>query len=37
LRESLGLAAPELNRIAAQLRAELAMLCHSWRTIHGHF
>ena len=37
LRESMGLAAKELNRIAAQLQAELAMLCHSWRTIHGHF
>ena len=35
LRESLGLTAQELSRIAAQLRAELAMLCHSWRTIHG--
>ena len=35
LRESLGLTAQGLNRIAVQLRAELAMLCHSWRTIHG--
>ena len=37
LRESMGMSAKELSRIAAQLQAELAMLCHSWRTIHVHF
>ena len=37
LRESVGLAAHELNRIAAQLQAELAMLCHSWRMIHDDY
>ena len=37
LRETSGLAAQELNRIAAQLQADLAMLCRSWRTIHGDF
>lgn len=37
LREALGLAAQELNRIAAQLQADLAMLCRSWRKIHGDF
>ena len=35
LRESMGLAVEEINRIAAYVQAELAMLCHSWRTIHG--
>lgn len=35
LRESMGLAVREANRIAAYLQAELAMLCHSWKTIHG--
>ena len=37
LRVALGLAAQDLNRIAAQLQADLAMLCRSWRTIHGDF
>ncbi|MGC8732529.1 MAG: DUF4160 domain-containing protein [Halothiobacillaceae bacterium] len=37
LREFMGLADKELNRIAAQLQAELAMLCDAWRTIHVHF
>lgn len=37
LRESMGLSAKELSRIAEQLQAELVMLCHSWRTIHVHF
>lgn len=35
LRESMGLDVREVNRIAAYVQAELAMLCHSWRTIHG--
>jgi len=35
LRESMGLAVREINRMAALLQAELAMLCHSWRIIHG--
>lgn len=35
LRESMGLAVQEAHRIAAYVQAELAMLCHSWRTIHG--
>jgi hypothetical protein len=37
LREALELSAQELNRIAAQLQADLAMLCRSWRKIHGYF
>jgi len=37
LREALELSAHELNRIAAQLQADLAMLCRSWRKIHGDF
>jgi hypothetical protein len=37
LREALELSAQELNRIAAQLQADLAMLCRSWRKIHGDF
>jgi len=35
LRESLGLAVQEVNRIAAFVQAELAMLCRAWRMIHG--
>jgi hypothetical protein len=35
LRESFGLAVQEVNRIAASVQAELAMLCRSWRKIHG--
>ena len=35
LRESMGLAVQELNRIAAHVHAELAMLCRTWRMIHG--
>ena len=35
LRESMGLAVQEVNLIAVHLQAELAMLCHSWRLIHG--
>jgi hypothetical protein len=35
--EVLELSAQELNRIAAQLQADLAMLCRSWRKIHGDF
>lgn len=35
LREATGMVARELNRIAAQLQANLAMLCRSWRVIHG--
>jgi hypothetical protein len=35
LREVLGMAAQELNRIAAQLKSDLAMLCRSWSKIHG--
>lgn len=37
LRESLGLAAHELNHIATQLQTQLTVLCHSWRTIHGDY
>lgn len=37
LREALELSAQELNRISAQLQEALAMLCHSWRKIHGDF
>jgi hypothetical protein len=37
LREALGLAAQQLNRIAAQLQSDLAMLCRSWSKIHGDF
>jgi hypothetical protein len=35
LRESMGLAVQEVNRIAAYVQAELAVLCRSWRMIHG--
>jgi len=35
LRESMGLAVQEVNRIAAHVHAELAMLCRTWRMIHG--
>ena len=35
LRESLGLAVQEVNRIAVVVQTELAMLCRCWRKIHG--
>lgn len=37
LRESFGFNAPELNRIASELAAVVAILCAEWRALHGRY
>lgn len=36
LRENYGFSQRELGKIADELAANLAQLCKSWRSIHGH-
>ncbi len=37
LRENYGFSQRELGKIANEVAANLAQLCKSWRSIHGHY
>ncbi|WP_098497117.1 DUF4160 domain-containing protein [Collimonas sp. PA-H2] len=37
LRENFGFSRKEVARIANRLDASLALLCHEWRQLHGHY
>lgn len=37
LRQSFGFSLREVNDLAQRLQSELALLCPTWRTIHGDY